>query len=638
MDYKYQIVSISVVIMIIIYFSKNKKLPLLSTKFFTAFLMTAFVNLIAEVLTIYGLNHYWTISKTLLRLFHQVFIGSLDLLIFSLYLYCCFLNNHQKRFTLKQMLPRMIPLTVSACMVLFGPLYYHISYGVKYSYGPMANTVYASIAIYMMMTFYVVNQKKGTLSKEVRRSCNFGLLIWVIVAAYQLFYPKALLSSVGVMLVVLFLFLSFENPREYLDVETDTLNRRAFHMVTNEYVEGKRNFYLFNIILKDMDNIQNVLGHFEAYGVQRQIGAYIKNITNETIFHSRSDTLTLIFFQKKQADFLYQQFMNNQFEYQAKDIVIVPKLCIHILEYPQYASSLEDIFETLDYIRTKYHDEGDEAVYVDEEIIRQKNYYAQVEKLVDDAVANQGFEVYYQPIYDVREKTFSSAEALVRLKNDRLLGYVSPEIFVPIAEERGQIKELGHAVFESVCDFSNRNHIEEKGVKYIEVNLSGIQGTDKEIVNQLKNCMEKNKITPCFINLEITETAETTGGDKLKSNMEKLIALGCHFSMDDFGTGYSNLAKMANGGFSIIKLDKSLLWSCFDPNEDRQKAEVILNNCINMILHLGMQIVAEGVETLEQAEFLIDKGVNYLQGYYYSKPIPQSAYLRFLETQNRSKE
>ena len=112
--------------------------------------------------------------------------------------------------------------------------------------------------------------------------------------------------------------------------------------------------------------------------------------------------------------------------------------------------------------------------------------------------------------------------------------------------------------------------------------------------------------------------------------MRRLKELGCQFSMDDFGTGYSNLAQMAETEFDLIKLDKSLLWSCYE--EQGEKALCILNGCIDLIQSLKLHIVQEGVETKEQADFLIEKGVAYLQGYYYSKPINGAAYLDFLKT------
>lgn len=299
MDYKYEIISLSVIFVLLVYFYKNRKLPLLSTKFFSIFMITAFVNLVAEVLTVYGLNHYWTISQMLLRLFHQIFIGTLDILIFSLYLYCSFLNSHQKRYTLKQLIPRILPLLLAIIMVIFAPLKYYVGYGVKFSYGPMANTVYLSIFIYMLLTFYVVNGKNKALPKETRRSINVGLCVWIMFALYQFNKPTALISSVGIMLVVLLIFLSFENPKEYQDIETGTLNRRAFHMVVSEYMEGKKHFYLFNIVLRDMENIQNILGHVAVYDVQKQLAGEIEKRTSESIYHFRSDTLTLAFLHKE---------------------------------------------------------------------------------------------------------------------------------------------------------------------------------------------------------------------------------------------------------------------------------------------------------------------------------------------------
>ena len=145
--------------------------------------------------------------------------------------------------------------------------------------------------------------------------------------------------------------------------------------------------------------------------------------------------------------------------------------------------------------------------------------------------------------------------------------------------------------------------------------------------------MEQYGISPRFINLEITETVSVEIGDLFKENLLQLRSLGCNFSMDDFGTGYSNIAKMADTKFEIIKLDKSLLWSCFDEKNPKkaQSAIVILMSCIRMIHNLDLTIVAEGVETKEQAEILISNNVRHLQGYYFSRPINETSYLDFLE-------
>lgn len=633
--YKYQVASIGVLLILIYNYFKNKRLPLLSTKCFTVFLFVSFFNLFADMVSVYAINHYWTMSDFTLRFCHQIFVGSLDVLAFSLYLYVEILDNSQKRFNPKELLLRLLPLIFAAVMVIFAPIQYHVSYGVYYSYGAMPSTVYISAAVYVSLILFRINRKACTLSKGTRNSITLGLCIWTGICLYQLFHPTALMSSVGCMLMVLFVYLSFENPKEYLDVETGTLNRRAFHLVTEEMTEGKKNFIIVTIILKDVDYLQNLLGHTGVYDVLDCMHKYMDEMCWERIYHSRSDSLSLMFTNKEKANLFVGCMKKLQFEYKAKDIQIFPRYDICVLELPKYAQKCDEVYKLLDYVRTQYDTEGLESniVYIDDNMINELNYYEAVEKIVENAIDNDGLDIFFQPIYDVESDRFASAEVLVRLKDTTTLGYISPEIFIPIAEQRGMIKKLGNIVFEKMCIFIKENELVKKGIHYLEVNLSGIQGTDRNIVKQLKDYMEQYDIPPSFVNLEITETAAIEAGEKLKQNMDKLIDLGCKFSLDDFGTGYSNLAKIADGGYCLIKLDKSLLWPCFE--DDAQDAVIILNNCINMILQLGMKIVSEGVETKEQVDFLSQKGVNYLQGYYFSKPINGEDYLAFLKKHSR---
>ncbi len=266
---------------------------------------------------------------------------------------------------------------------------------------------------------------------------------------------------------------------------------------------------------------------------------------------------------------------------------------------------------------------------VSEAIIDEINYLAGVERILQYAVKNDGLEVYYQPIYSTSKKKFVSAEALVRLKDRQTLGFISPEIFIPMAERMGLISELGSIVFENVCRFAKKSDIRRYGVEYIEVNISAVQSVDISLPDRLLDCMSKYGISSDFFNLEITETAAVEAGELLDLNMSRLKSMGCGFSMDDFGTGYSNLSQMANTGFDIIKLDKSLIWPCFEENSEKPKT--ILNSCIDMINGLGISIVAEGVETKEQVDMLTEKGVEYLQGYYFAKPLSEQDYLTFLQ-------
>ena len=178
--------------------------------------------------------------------------------------------------------------------------------------------------------------------------------------------------------------------------------------------------------------------------------------------------------------------------------------------------------------------------------------------------------------------------------------------------------------------------LEEKGLSHIEVNLSGLQSVDSDLPRLMKSLLSKYQISPEAVNLEITESIAITSGYMLKKNMDELRKFGCSFAMDDFGTGYSNLSRMTKGEFELIKIDKSLLWPCFknDDRESVKNAKILLENMISMLLKMGRKIVVEGIETKEQYDYLASQGITYAQGFYFSKPVPGSEFLKFIEENN----
>ena len=246
--------------------------------------------------------------------------------------------------------------------------------------------------------------------------------------------------------------------------------------------------------------------------------------------------------------------------------------------------------------------------------------------------------MYYQPIYSLKEKRFTNAEALVRLKDETSMGFVSPEEFIPVSERNGLIMPLSNLIFNHVFGFMSENNLRKKGINHIEVNLSGLQSVDANLPKLMKSLLMKYNINPESVNLEITESIAVTSGYMLKKNMDELKKFGCSFAMDDFGTGYSNLSQIAKVDFELIKIDKSLLWPCFDEKkkniEDVKNAKILLENMITTILKMGRKIVVEGIETKEQFDYLESLGISYAQGYYFSKPITESEFIAFINEKN----
>jgi len=234
-------------------------------------------------------------------------------------------------------------------------------------------------------------------------------------------------------------------------------------------------------------------------------------------------------------------------------------------------------------------------------------------------------EVFYQPIYSVKERKIVSAEALVRIKDEEGR-IVYPSEFIDVAEKNNMILKLGKMVFEQICIFIKNHDMEELGLHCIDVNLSVIQCSYQSLAQEFIEIMEKYQVNPKYINLEITETASVSAKQRLLENMKRLMDYGVVFSLDDFGTGQSNLDYMLDMPVSTIKFDRELINAYFESS----KAKYILEAVLQMIQGMDLQTISEGIETKEQLDMMEKLGVDYIQGYYFSKPVCEKDFLEYI--------
>ena len=245
--------------------------------------------------------------------------------------------------------------------------------------------------------------------------------------------------------------------------------------------------------------------------------------------------------------------------------------------------------------------------------------------IIDRAISNHYFSVFYQPIYDTNTKSFNSAEALIRLRDPKY-GYISPTLFIPLAEKSGAIHAIGSFVLEEVIKFIASPDFTDLGVDYIEINLSVMQCLRSDLADEIVGLTEKYKVDPSKINLEITETASGYSQSKLYTNITTLSEYGFSISLDDFGTGYSNLMRIASLPLDIVKLDR-----VFVIMEEEGGNHVIIKNLIEMLKSMKLKVLVEGVETKEMMDSFIGLGADEIQGFYFSRPLTKTAYIRFLK-------
>ena len=248
--------------------------------------------------------------------------------------------------------------------------------------------------------------------------------------------------------------------------------------------------------------------------------------------------------------------------------------------------------------------------------------------ILNRAIRDRKFEMYYQPIYSIKDGRFVSAEALIRLFDDEH-GFVSPALFIPAAERKGLMIPIGDFVLESVFRFISDNDFSELGLSYIELNLSVAQCLQNDLADKILTLEKKYHINPERVNLEITETTYENIGDITDMNIKRLSENGFSFSLDDYGTGYSNMHRISRLPLKIIKIDKTMV------DDMVNKAGMsVLSNTVSMMKDIDKEIVCEGVETKEQLDTLTSLGVDFIQGYYFSKPLPAEKFVEFIRERN----
>ena len=616
-------------ILICMYLRRNMP-ELISSRIYLFFLITAFVNVLCEIFECTVFIYLHKVYSVLRRLSQNFYIITLLITVFVVCAYLCSKICYRYRRMFIYMAIMAIPLLIAIGVVIMGEISYsRTAPGYYYSIGSAITYAYATGFAYIVVALIVAFIYRGRMRKDEFAAIEIGLFIWACIAIFQFYTKGVQIFSLAVMVMALILFISLENPKEFYEKNIPNVrNKDSFISMLAEYFGYERPFYIMSVIFTGKTKVFTGTDTHDLFTIQ---GA-VANMASKKIGISGylSDWNTLSFITKKRTN--VETFMNLINNY--KGDLGNYKMIFSVLDIPRCVKELDKTMQVLNFVSGEYvHTQSSPNLVVDQKIIDKMIYRNSIEDVVRDAIKNKKFEVYYQPILNVKDGSFSSAEALVRLIRPEGEEYISPEEFVPIAEKCGLIIEMDDLVFEKVCSFITREKISEYGIKTIEVNLSGNEAVDIKTHDRLICKMEKYNIPPEFINFEITDTSYINNDEVFKENVKKLKERGSTFSMDDFGSGYSNLLELLKMDYLIVKLDKEFVWQCLDSEKPENLR--MLKHTINFLKDYGLHILAEGVETLEQAKELIDNGVEYLQGFYYSRPVNEADFIEFLKANER---
>lgn len=629
MNIQVQCCGIAILVLIWYFSLRQKTLGLASEKLF---LITMGVNsfcLVMDITSVIAINNMEHISGFLLALICKTYIVSLVWAGYFglIYSHSDFRGARTKQF--KRNKVYTVILLIGTVIIYILPIQYYLEGNVVYTYGPSCMATYFFALLFIMVTLVEVGIKGKEMNPKRRRAIIIWMCIWIIAAVTQFLNANLLLVGFASVLGMTILFFELENPEANLDRETGAYNAHALGEYTKQLYEKQERFSAILVALNDRAIIENDDSTQQTDRMLWNIVRYADKIKDVKVFKTLERELVFITEDEKHMWDVFQnlkEYIDNFYRDNQGEQLKIPPYFV-VLPDSLMLRNVEELFQMLRHFRVgKRNNPAENSVVLDKDKISQYKEKEETEAMIRSAIEEDRIEVFYQPIYSTKQHRFVSAEALVRIR-DLDGNIVPPGKFIPVAEKNGLISRIGERVFDKTCAFIQKNQLKERyGIEYVEVNLSVRQCEDSRLAETYIRIMEKYQLEPSCIGLEITESAAIRVKDNLLENMRVLMDYGVRFALDDFGNGESNLNYIVDMPVSIVKFDRDMTQAYFVS----QKAKFVMEAAMHMIHDMKLEIVSEGVETKEQAEAIEALGIEFIQGYYFSRPLPEEEFLRFV--------
>ncbi|CAH0346735.1 EAL domain-containing protein [Bacillus sp. CECT 9360] len=413
----------------------------------------------------------------------------------------------------------------------------------------------------------------------------------------------------------------------YYDSLTNLPNRVLFMDRLNQglaYAESHQE--KLAVMFLDLDRfkkINDTFGHSYGDILLKKVADRLNNLLPNgcTVSRQGGDEFTMILPSVKSedevrglSDMILKSF-SEPISLDGNDVFVNASMGISL--YPCHGDSSEELIKYADTAMYKAKElSGPNYQFYKESMSIRSLESVKLENDLHKALANQEFVIHYQPQIDYRTNEIVGVEALIRW-NHPTLGMIPPAEFIPIAEEIGLIVPIGEWVLRTACEQTKKWHSLGYPFVRVSVNLAAQQFVKTELTMVIKNILAETKLPAEYLELELTENAIIQNTDATLSIMREIKNLGVKIAIDDFGTGYSSLGYLKNFPIDTLKIDQTFVKEII---QDTHNA-AITNTIITLAHNLQLDVIAEGVETKEQIEFLIENNCHFMQGYYFSRPV-----------------
>lgn len=623
----YDIVAFAMIAVVLVVYLTYNHLNTLSNRVYKRLLIVSLCSVVTDIASAYACS-FCTENQIVLN----YVVNILHFLVqnFVPCLYCLFayslvyenINIGSKWFAII-FLPYILNVILILSTPFTGACFYVDSAGI-YHRGLGQIFVYIVAGYYIIISCAIVLKNMKLLGVAQRISVLLYSSECIILNIVQIIFSQYLLQEIGIAFAMFFIYISMQNPLEYMDVQIGIYNRNLFKKNINNRIHKKEDFGIICLQIDGLSYINEKFGLNNGNILLKQVASYLGKFTkNNEVYRISNRQLAIVYLKKPDFNILCNEIMSRfekPFSFSNRNVNVNLWAYLCCIQSSKDIVSANDAFDIIDYsLNEARQTKKNSIVFASTDILEKRRREQEITLAISNAITNSSFQVYYQPIYSLTEKRYTKMEALVRLIDEHI-GFIPPDEFIPIAEKNGDILAVGEIVLEKVCSFIEQYHPEDFGINVIHVNLSVVQCMQENINIRLLKIIDKYRIPHGLIDFEITESTADNISENLDKLMNEFEKKGIHFSLDDFGTGYSNQSNLMKHPYKIVKIDKSLLWAC----DNNPKALISLKHTIAMIKDLDMKVLTEGVENKEQVELLSKIGCEFLQGYYYSRPLPIS--------------
>ena len=510
----------------------------------------------------------------------------------------------------------------------------HLMFSVENGYqrGSLFILLYITTIFYIAFVILYIFRYRKLFDRGEIAAVSAIIPMDVAAMLIQYFIPTALVEVFCGTVGLLIMSTSLQRPEDYIDSFTHLMKHSTYAHDMKRAFYNDKHVHIVMLNISNFQKILTIIGFNSTTELLMGVADRIRKINRSLhghadLYYLDNGRFRMVFREDSQdkaaavADALNHE-LKTQIHMNGLRITLIPFIILahcpeEIKDFKMLMSFGSDF-----HIKNPYTGQvmSPSKLYSWNQLDIRNN----IDQIIDRALEDDSFQIYYQPIYSTKQDRYISAEALLRLI-DPQHGFISPEILINAAEKNGAIHRIGELVFEKVCQFIASDEFDGLGLDYIEVNLSVAQLMNADLPDRLLSIMGRYGVSPDKLNLEITESVTAYEQKVMLENFEKLTEAGLSFSLDDYGTGYSNIKRVVQLPLKITKLDKS-----FVDEKNNPKMWIIIKNTVKMLKEMNMEVVVEGIETQEALDDFSRLQCDFIQGYFFSKPIPRNEFVAFI--------